>query len=136
MAQGKEWTTEEREVIMQSLQPYLELGFSRNRACACIGLPPTTLSNWISQDKALGMKIQGWENAMNKLALENIRTAMMKESEDSKADTAKWFAERKMKDEFSTKTEQDINVKELPKPILDVPENNSNQEGDGVEEKN
>jgi len=33
-------------------------------------------------------------------------------------DTAKWWLERKKKDEFSTKTEQDVRVKELPKPIL------------------
>lgn len=119
MAQGREWTTEERNVIIQSLQPYLELGFSRNRACGCIGLAPQTLSNWISQDEALGMKIQGWENAMNKLALENIRTAMLKEGEESKSETSKWYAERKMKDDFSTKQETDLTSG--GKPIIQIP---------------
>ena len=33
-------------------------------------------------------------------------------------DSAKWWLERKKKDEFSTKVEQDLRVKELPKPIL------------------
>ena len=119
MAQGREWTTEERNVIIQSLQPYLELGFSRNRACGCIGLAPQTLSNWISQDEALGMKIQGWENAMNKLALENIRTAMLKEGKESKSETSKWYAERKMKDDFSTKQETDLTSG--GKPIIQIP---------------
>lgn len=35
-------------------------------------------------------------------------------------DTAKWWLERKNKAQFSTKTETDIRVKELPKPIMDV----------------
>ena len=35
-------------------------------------------------------------------------------------DMSKWWLERKKKDEFSTKSENDIRVKELPKPIMDV----------------
>lgn len=129
MAQGKEYTTEQKEIIFESLRPYLELGFSRARACKIIGLDDSTLSKWLSNDEALSIKIQSWENAMNKLALQNIRDAMMKEGEEQKADTAKWYAERKMKDEFSTKSETDLNVKELPKPIMDITDvrsNNSN----------
>ncbi len=66
MAQGKAWTKEERDVIIQSLQDSLELGFSRNKACEMIGLAPATLSNWVKEQPALGMKLQNWENA-NKL---------------------------------------------------------------------
>lgn len=127
--QGKEYTTEQKEIIFESLRPYLELGFSRARACKIIGLDDSTLSKWLSNDEALSIKIQSWENAMNKLALQNIRDAMIKEGEEQKADTAKWYAERKMKDEFSTKSETDLNVKELPKPIMDITDvrsNNSN----------
>ena len=57
MAQGKEWTKEEKEEIIQSLRPYLEMGFSRNRACSFIGLAPSTLSNWCKESASLGMKI-------------------------------------------------------------------------------
>lgn len=35
-------------------------------------------------------------------------------------DMAMKYLERKKKDEFSTKSENDIRVKELPKPIMDV----------------
>jgi len=111
MAQGKEWKPEERETIIQSLKEYLELGFSRNKACAFIGLAPATLSNWVKEDEALGMRLTGWENAMNKLAMANLRDAMMKEGEmdDNRKDTSKWWAERKMKDDgFSTKVEQTV----------------------------
>ena len=38
MAQGRKWTTEERENIIQGIRPYLEMGFSRNKACELIGL--------------------------------------------------------------------------------------------------
>ena len=108
MSQGKAYTPEQKEIIIQSLKDYLELGFSRNKACDLIGLPPQTLSNWATTDEALRMKLQGWENAMNKLAMANLRDAMMKESEmeDNRKDTSKWWAERKMKDDgFSLRQE-------------------------------
>lgn len=111
MAQGRAWTPQERETIIQSLKEYLELGFSRNKACAFIGLPPQTLSNWVQEDESLGMRLTGWENAMNKLAMANLRDAMMKEGEmdDNRKETSKWWAERKMKDDgFSTKVEQTV----------------------------
>lgn len=109
MAQGRDWLPEEKETIIQSLREYLEMGFSRNKSCAFIGLAPATLSNWIKEDEALGMRITGYENAMNKLAMANLRDAMMKEAEreDDRRETSKWWAERKMKDDgFSTRTEQ------------------------------
>ena len=108
MSQGKEFTTEQRQEIMQSLKPYLELGFSRNKACGLIGLDATTLCKWATNDESLSMKLEGWENAMNKTALANIQTAMIKETEDGKADTAKWWAERKMKHDFSLKLETEV----------------------------
>lgn len=130
MAQGKEFTKEQREVIIESLKPYLEMGLSRNRACSLIGLHPSTLSIWASEDEALSIKLQSWENAMNVLATANIKQALEKEAEmdDTRKETSKWWAERRMKEDFSTKTEQDVSVKELPKPILNgISNNNSNE---------
>jgi hypothetical protein len=111
MSQGKEFTEEERLIILESLKDYLELGFSRSRACKMIGFNETTLSKWLSNSEALSMKISGWENAMNKIALANIRDAMKKEGEledDTRKENSWKWAERKMKDEFSTKTETDL----------------------------
>jgi transposase-like protein len=51
MAQGKPFTPEERKIIIESLRPYLEMGFSRNKACKFIGLDPTTLSKWVQDDE-------------------------------------------------------------------------------------
>jgi hypothetical protein len=81
-----------------------------------VGFDETTLSKWLSNDEALSMKVQGWENAMNKLALANIRDAMLKEAEmdDNRKDTSKWWSERRMRNEFATKTEMqeesDVNI--------------------------
>jgi hypothetical protein len=127
MAQGKAYTPEQREMIITSLQDYLELGFSRNKACDLIGLPPMTLCNWIKNDEALGIKIQGWENAINKVVLANLVDAIKKESEmdDARKETTKWWAERKMKADFSVKTETDVttNGKDLPSPIISLDRN-------------
>lgn len=113
MAQGKEWTAEQKDCIIQSLKPYLEMGLSRNRACSLTGLAPATLSNWVSEDEALGIKLLGWENTMNVLATANIKMALEKESEteDTRKETSKWWAERRMKEDFSIKTEQDLTSK-------------------------
>lgn len=111
MAQGKEWTKEQREVIIESLRPYLEMGLSRNRACSLTGVDATTLSKWAKEDEALSIKLQGWENAMNVLATANIKMALEKEAEteDTRKETSKWWAERRMKDDFSTKQDMDLN---------------------------
>lgn len=80
MAQGKAFTQEERERIIESLKPYLEMGFSRNKSCNFIGLDPTTLSKWVVDDESLSMKLTGWENVNTALALANIHQAIQNEA--------------------------------------------------------
>jgi hypothetical protein len=123
MAQGKAYTPEERETIIRSLQPHLEIGLSRNTACSLIGLPPTTLSEWCKDDEALRMRLTSWENYTTALAVANIQMAIRKEAESPddvrKENSWKW-AERR---EQSLKPKSDItsNDKDLPTPILAVP---------------
>lgn len=112
MAQGKQFTAEERETIIQSLKPYLEMGFSRNKACGFIGLTPATLSTWISQDESLLMKITSWENMINTTVMANLKDAILKESEmpdDLRKENSWKWAERRMKEDFSLKQEMDLN---------------------------
>lgn len=131
--QGKAFTPEQKTTIIQSLQDYLELGFSRNRACKMVGLAPQTLSNWVQEDESLGIKLQGWENAINKVALANIRDAIQKESEteDARKETTKWWAERKMREDFATKVEQDTNQKAKLEIIFDDSFNETPQQTEG-----
>jgi len=126
MAQGKAWTKEERNVIIQSLREYLELGFSRNKACELTGLASSTLSNWVKEDESLGIKLQGWENAINKVAMQNILDAINKEGEtdDARKETTKWWLERKMKADFSTRTDITTNDEKIESGVVILPSKN------------
>jgi hypothetical protein len=110
--QGKAYTEQERAVILESLRPYLELGFSRSKSCKFIGLDETTLCKWLSNNEALSMKIEGWENTINTVAMANIRDAINKEAEmdDARKETTKWWLERRMKQDFSIKTENTTDI--------------------------
>lgn len=138
MAQGKEWTEEERENIIQGIKPYLEAGLSRNKACEAIELTPSTLSNWVKADESLGMRLRGYENTLNVLAMANIASALQTEAEsdDARKETSKWYLERRMKNEFSTRQENTgADGKDLPTPILtlgNVHTNNEHEEDRGV----
>lgn len=107
MAQGKAFTKEQKDMIIESLKDSLELGFSRAKSCKMVGLDETTLSKWSTTDEALSMKLQNWENAINRIAMSNIRQQIATETDeaDKKKEMTKWYAERKMKAEFSLRTE-------------------------------
>lgn len=139
MAQGRAFTPEQRKTILESLKPYLEMGYSRSKACKFIGFDETTLCKWLSSDEALSMKIHSWENTINTLAMANIKSAIDKEAEDDndkRKETTKWWLERRMKEDFSTKVENDLSIKELPTPILNVQGNNSDKEDNEDVEEN
>lgn len=115
MAQGKAYTLEQRATIIESLKPFLEMGFSRNKSCRFIGLDPTTLSVWVQADEALSMKLTSWENANSALALANIRKAI--ENEGEKADQGdtrmenSWKLVSKLEDGYKDKLDLTSNDK-------------------------
>lgn len=131
MAQGKPFTPEQKEQAIESLKPYLEMGFSRNRACKIVGLDPTTLSKWVADDETLSMRLEGWENLITAMAIANIQQAIIKEGQlpdDIRKENSWKWAERKLK-ELSPKNEVEHTVKELPTPLLNaIFDNNSNKE--------
>jgi hypothetical protein len=102
--QGEGYSKEDREIIVNSLEPYLKANFSRNKACRIIGLVPQTLSLWLKADNALLMKVNSWENSVSLKAINNIREKI--EGEEPDIETSKWWAERRLKKEFSTRIEQ------------------------------
>lgn len=125
MAQGKAFTPEERQTIIQSLQPYLEMGFSRNKACAFIGLPPQTLSNWVQEDESLGIKLTSWENVNSALALATIHQAIQNEKlqadehGSTRADNS-WKLVSKLEEGYKDKLDLTSNDKDLPAPIVSL----------------
>jgi hypothetical protein len=135
MAQGKAFTKEERERIIESLRPYLEMGFSRNKSCRFIGLDPTTLSKWVVDDESLSMKLVSWENVNTALALANIHQALKNESilATEKGDIRmenSWKVVSKLEEGYKDKLDVTSDGRALPQPILHnvIPSDNSNQE--------
>lgn len=126
--QGKPYKEEEKTMIIESLKPYLEAGLSRNKACEAIGFDATTLSKWVQDSQGLSIKLRGWENTLNILAMANIASAlqMEAETEDARKDTSKWYLERRMKDEFSTRQESTgADGKDLVPPTITEKEKQS-----------
>lgn len=125
MAQGKAWTPEQREEIIQSLRPYLEMGYSRNKACSFIGLPAQTLSNWVQEDDALGIKLTSWENVNSALALATIHQVIQNEKlqadehGSTKAENA-WKLVSKLEEGYKDKLDVTSDGKELPAPIISL----------------
>jgi len=135
MSQGKPFTPEQRESIIESLKPYLEMGFSRNKSCRFIGLDPTTLSKWVQDDEALSMKLVSWENVNTALALANIHQALKNEAilATEKGDIRmenSWKIVSKLEEGYKDKIDVTSDGKALPQPILNnvIPSNNSNEE--------
>lgn len=121
MAQGKAFTPEQKEEILESLKSYLEIGFSRSKACKMVGLHESTLSKWATTDEVLSMKLQGWENALSKLALSNIRDGLMKEAEmDDNRKESSW--------KYITVKEPEFNPKSEVKQTIDANVSVSNKE--------
>lgn len=105
--QGKPYTPEQKAEIIESLKPFLEMGYSRRKACAFIGFDDTTLSKWVQDNPGLSMKLTGWENTLSSLALANVHKAIKIESEteDAKIDNSWKYLERK---EESFKPKSDV----------------------------
>lgn len=122
--QGKPYTKEERDAIIESLKPFLEMGFSRRKACAFIGFDDTTLSKWVQDDKGVSTKLTGWENVNTAMALANIRKAI--ENEGAKAEEGdtrmenSWKLVSKLEDGYKDKLDVTSNDKELPAPIISL----------------
>lgn len=140
MSQGKPFTPEERETIIKSLQPYLEMGFSRNKACSFIGLKPQTLSVWVKEDESLLMRLVAWENVNSALALANVKKAI--ENEGMKADQGdtrmenSWKLLSKLEDGYKDKLDVTTGGEKLPTPILGyVPTDNSSTEDQESQEE-
>lgn len=120
--QGKPYTDEEKTNIVESLKPFLEMGFSRKKSCALIGFDDTTLSKWASDDKGVSTKLTGWANANSALALANIHQALQNESEllgegqEVRAENS-WKLVSKLEDGYKDKLDVTSDDKALPTPI-------------------
>jgi transposase-like protein len=137
--QGKAYTPEERANIIESLKPFLEMGFSRKKACAFIGFDDSTLSKWVQEDKGLSTKLTGWENVNTALALANIHQALLNESNkaiehgETRMENS-WKLVSKLEDGYKDKIDVTSNDEKIETPILvkfiDNAGTNSNRDTD------
>lgn len=142
MSQGKAFTKEQRESIIESLRPYLELGFSRSKSCKMVGLDESTLSKWAQADEALSIKLSGWENVNSALALANVHQAIQNENAllekgEVRVDNS-WKLLNVKEDGYKPKQDITTDGKELPQPIISLDvlrRNNSTPQDSGAEQK-
>lgn len=99
MSQGKRWTKEQKEKIVQSLKPYFKLNYSVKKACTLAQFPDSTFYKWVEDDPDLGARIRAWQGIVSAKARENIATAIV----EGNITQSNWWAERRERDEFSTK---------------------------------
>jgi len=113
MSQGKKYTEEEKhKIIYEDLQKYFLLGQSLRRACINGQIPYTTFKEWYDNDESLRIIVNSWRHYPLMKAEEVIINSFNVTPEEVKAgvkpnyDNAKWYAERKGKDEgYSIRTE-------------------------------
>lgn len=120
--------TKRTEVLVGKLEYAFSLGCTVTEACLYAGISRDTYYEWCKADAKLSDRMDELRESPILIARESVIKGIKTDP-----DLALKFLERRKKDEFSTKTETDLRVKELPKPIMDVTDairaDNSNQEG-------
>lgn len=98
MAQGKQW---DKEQIVQTLKPYLQLGYSVKKACKLAQFPDSTFYDWINNDDLLRAKVEAWQGMISAKARQNVASSVDK----GNVEDSKWWLERREKREWSTRQE-------------------------------
>lgn len=137
MAQGVEYTQQERLELMEAIKPYLQLGYSLKKACEYAGIPYTTIFEWVKGNDTLRTEITAWQGMVNTQARQNIVEHIMgnkKKGIEPSLETSKWWAERREKDDFSVRQEN-VNTERSIKEVIDEFQNPDNLEYPNDEEK-
>jgi len=103
--------------VIGKLEQAFAIGASDKEACFYADIHPDTLY-------AYQKKYPQFSDRKEALKLRPILAARQKVIDDINKDdnTAKWYLERKLKSEFSTKTESDTTI-HVVQPIIDIPIN-------------
>lgn len=92
----------DRDEVLELLKPYFLLGMSITRACETSNVcDDQTILNWIREDESISRKIKAWQNYLPSKAEEVIATRIHK----GDVKTSKWYVERKLRNEYSRRTE-------------------------------
>lgn len=93
------------EVLLQ-LKQALGIGCTVKEACIFAGIGETTYYEWKEADKKLAAEL----DKLRQNPVLKAKKVIVDSLDDGDVNTAKWYLERKKKDEFSVRTEQDINL--------------------------
>ena len=92
--------------VLQKLEDEFKKGHSDEEACLIAGIAISSLYNYQREHPDFVEKKHILKTHPSSLAREIIYDKLV----HGDSDMAKWYAERKMKDEFSTKQETELNV--------------------------
>lgn len=118
--QGKEYTQAERNNILETIKPYLQMGDSIATACKSAGIEPWSIYKWCEKDETLSNKISSWQNMVNAIAKQQlIKTIRGEKNEKGEwiippnDENAKWWLERREKKEFGRNVDVTSDGKEI-----------------------
>lgn len=100
------------EEYFSNIEPYLKEGCSLHEACLHGEIPYTTMKDYYDKDDQVRKKIERLQNMPILAARRSVNLAMQ-----DNGDLALKFLERKKKDEFSTRTEQNLGGQKDGVPI-------------------
>lgn len=87
---------------LQKLEQAFSMGCSDPEASFYAGISTTTYYEWMKSDPKLAERLKALKNKPVLLARQKIVESIMED-----VNTAKWYLERKRRDEFAIKIEQD-----------------------------
>ena len=99
MPKGVGRTEEEVKELVQIIEELMQDGVSLNMACAVSKIPRQTIYNYIDKYEWVSTRITAAEEYLKVQSERNIAAAV----KGGDLDTSKWYAERRMKDKYSTK---------------------------------
>ena len=108
------------EDVLQKLKEAFMMGCSKREACLYADVAESTFYDFLKEYPEYSEKIEIWKS------YEKIKARMVvhKALDKGDRDMAKWYLERKAKDEFNTKMEIDAAVKDKVKVVIidDLPD--------------
>lgn len=102
--------------VLAKLKAGVLMGFNEEEACVYANIHPATLYREKARNKKLCEDIELWK----KNPLLKAKATLYKDLSNPK--TAKWYVERRAKDEFSTKQEVEL-TGNADKPLFYIPDN-------------
>ena len=104
--------------ILEKLEEAFKLGCTNREACFYADVAESTFYDFLNEYPEYSDKINMWKDYQKIKA----RYVVHKALEKGDKDMAKWYLERKAKDEFNTKTEVDTTINNKVIIIDDLPD--------------